>query len=76
VLTEAGAEVNGAVLRSGVATKAWIFVAPKILGRGVPFARIGEREVTRPPLLRDVALHRFGPDTAVEGYFRDVYGNR
>jgi diaminohydroxyphosphoribosylaminopyrimidine deaminase/5-amino-6-(5-phosphoribosylamino)uracil reductase len=76
VLTEAGAEVNGAVLISGVAEKAWFFVAPKILGSGVPFARVGRREVTRPPQLRDVRLHRFGPDTAVEGYFRDVYRNR
>ena len=77
VLIEGGAEVNWSALQSGVVDKAWIFRAPKVLGqRGLPMARSASRSLVKPPALRNVSLHRFGPDTAVEGYFRDVYRNR
>jgi diaminohydroxyphosphoribosylaminopyrimidine deaminase/5-amino-6-(5-phosphoribosylamino)uracil reductase len=74
VMFEAGAELNWAALKSGVVDKAWLFYAPKLLGaRGLPFARAGFRSLKVAPALRNVTLHRFGPDIAVEGYLSDVY---
>jgi len=77
VLIEGGAEVNWSALHSGLVDKAWIFCAPKLMGKGgVPFARAGSRSLEQVPAMYKVNLYWFGPDTAVEGYFRDVYRNR
>jgi len=79
VLLEAGARMNAAAVEAGLVDKVWLFYAPKFLGgEGVPLlARRLEGEAGRPdvPQLRRYRLHRFGPDFAVEGTLRDVYGN-
>lgn len=77
VLIEGGAELNAAALEAKIADKMVLFFAPKLLGSdAVPLARGSGRTLGRLPALRDLSLHRFGPDFAVEGYFRDVYRNR
>ena len=77
VLIEGGAELNAAALEAEIADKMVLFFAPKLLGSdGVPLARGSGRTLARLPALRDLSLRRFGPDFAVEGYFRDVYRNR
>ncbi|MBZ5702057.1 MAG: bifunctional diaminohydroxyphosphoribosylaminopyrimidine deaminase/5-amino-6-(5-phosphoribosylamino)uracil reductase RibD [Acidobacteriia bacterium] len=73
VLLEAGSELNGAALAAGIVHKLVLFYAPKLAGEtGVPFARV--KNLALPPLEK-VCLRRFGPDFAIEGYLRDVYGN-
>ena len=78
VLVEAGARVNAAAIETGVVDKVWLFYAPKLLGAdAVPFlaSTSYESPVTSHGLsLLNYRLHRFGPDFAVEGYLRDVYG--
>jgi diaminohydroxyphosphoribosylaminopyrimidine deaminase / 5-amino-6-(5-phosphoribosylamino)uracil reductase len=77
LLLEAGSKLNGAALEAGIVDKMILFYAPKILGSvSVPVATFGSSSVKGTPLLQNQKLLRFGPDFAVEGYFRDVYGNR
>ncbi len=76
VLIEAGATLNGAALAAGVIDKMVLFYSSKILGSdAVPMVHAGARALARLPALRHLTLGRFGPDIAVEGYLRDVYGN-
>lgn len=76
VLVEGGALVNWACLQAGVVDKLWLFYAPKILGgeAAVPFVSgTGFGRMSDAVVLRDITLHRFGDDIAVEGYLRDPY---
>jgi diaminohydroxyphosphoribosylaminopyrimidine deaminase/5-amino-6-(5-phosphoribosylamino)uracil reductase len=75
LVIEAGAELNGAALEAGIVDKMILFYAPKIMGSGVPVARIAPRWFAKSPALTNLKLNRFGPDFAVEGYFHDVHGN-
>lgn len=76
-MIEAGPTLMNAALRAGVVDKVMLFVAPKFLGGGaLTFLRGGFQSLAAAPALRDIHLRRFGPDFAVEGYFRDVYRNR
>jgi diaminohydroxyphosphoribosylaminopyrimidine deaminase/5-amino-6-(5-phosphoribosylamino)uracil reductase len=81
VLLEAGPGLNGAALAAGIVDKMFLFYAPKIAGsHQVPIAHAAGRNRARAlgsaPALENLTLYRFGPDFAVEGYLRDVYGNR
>jgi diaminohydroxyphosphoribosylaminopyrimidine deaminase/5-amino-6-(5-phosphoribosylamino)uracil reductase len=75
VMIEGGAAVNGAAFVSGVVDKVFLYYAPTILGTGsVPFA--SGPSLYRPvdaPHVKNLQLHRFGEDFAVEGYLRDPY---
>lgn len=76
LLIEGGALVNWAALAAGVVDKVFLYYAPKILaGAGsVPFAGgEGFRRVTEAAQVKNISLHRFGEDFAVEGYLRDPY---
>lgn len=88
VMIEAGPRLMSAALQAGVVDKAVLFYAPRFQGgAALPMlpapdghaaahhARRGRQPALRVPELRDVNLRRFGPDFAVEGYLRDVYGN-
>jgi diaminohydroxyphosphoribosylaminopyrimidine deaminase/5-amino-6-(5-phosphoribosylamino)uracil reductase len=74
VLMEAGATLNWAALEAGVVDKMFLIYAPKVLG-GNPLSLVRGRysALAAAPALGNLTLHRFGPDFAVEGYFRDVY---
>jgi diaminohydroxyphosphoribosylaminopyrimidine deaminase/5-amino-6-(5-phosphoribosylamino)uracil reductase len=76
VMIEGGATVNGMVLASGVVDKVFLYYAPKILGsaESIPFS-IGPGFQGRNEILqiKQLDLHRFGEDFAVEGYLRDPY---
>jgi diaminohydroxyphosphoribosylaminopyrimidine deaminase/5-amino-6-(5-phosphoribosylamino)uracil reductase len=76
VLVEGGAEVNGAMLSSKAVDKLFLYYAPRILGgaESIPFAT-GQRfhQINEAPGVRNLRLHRFGEDFAVEGYLRDPY---
>lgn len=76
LLIEGGALVNWTALAAGVVDKVFLYYAPKILaGTGsVPFAAgSGFRRISEAAVVRNIALHRFGEDFAVEGYLRDPY---
>lgn len=76
VILEAGSELNGAMLDADLADKMILFYAPRVLGTAdVPMARRQARHSNSLPMLKNLTLHRFGPDFAVEGYFHDVYRN-
>ena len=76
LLIEGGALVNWAALASGIVDKVFFYYAPKILaGTGsVPFATgPGYRRMSEAAAVKNIVLHRFGEDFAVEGYVRDPY---
>jgi diaminohydroxyphosphoribosylaminopyrimidine deaminase / 5-amino-6-(5-phosphoribosylamino)uracil reductase len=71
LMVEGGSTVNGAALASGIVDKLFVYYAPKIFGEdAIPFAR---GNAFSPISLRNIQLHRFGEDFAVEGYIRDPY---
>lgn len=76
LMIEGGALVNWMALASGVVDKVFLYYAPKILaGTGsVPFAGgPGFKKVAEAALVKDIVIHRFGEDFAVEGYLRNPY---
>ena len=76
VLVEGGANVNWVALEAGLVDKVFLYYAPKILaGTGsVPFAGgRGFRAMSDAAQVKNVRLHRFGEDFAVEGYLKDPY---
>jgi len=76
LIIEGGALVNWAALVAGVVDKVFLYYAPKILaGTGsVPFAGgKGFRRMSDAAQVKNISLHRFGEDFAVEGYIRDPY---
>jgi diaminohydroxyphosphoribosylaminopyrimidine deaminase/5-amino-6-(5-phosphoribosylamino)uracil reductase len=74
VLLEAGAELNGAALKSDIVDKVALFYAPKFMGTGgVPMAAISSGWFAKSPALENLKVNRYGPDFLVEGYFHDVY---
>ncbi|HEY1660074.1 MAG TPA: bifunctional diaminohydroxyphosphoribosylaminopyrimidine deaminase/5-amino-6-(5-phosphoribosylamino)uracil reductase RibD [Candidatus Sulfotelmatobacter sp.] len=76
LLIEGGSTVNGAALAASVVDKLFLYYAPKIMALvgAVPFA-CGSALDNRDEVLRlkQVQLHRFGEDVAIEGYLRDPY---
>ena len=75
-MIEGGATVNWTALAANVIDKVFLYYAPKILaGTGsIPFAAgAGFRHMSQAAQVKDIQLHRFGEDFAVEGYVRDPY---
>jgi diaminohydroxyphosphoribosylaminopyrimidine deaminase / 5-amino-6-(5-phosphoribosylamino)uracil reductase len=74
VMIEGGSEVNAAAFACKVVDKVFLYYAPTILGEGsVPFVSASFGQLDTTPRVRDLRLHRFGADFAVEGYLRDPY---
>jgi diaminohydroxyphosphoribosylaminopyrimidine deaminase/5-amino-6-(5-phosphoribosylamino)uracil reductase len=73
LLVEGGSMANASALASGQVDKILLYFAPKLLGpAAVPFlAEVGEGN--RALSVKQMELHRFGDDFAVEGYLRDPY---
>jgi diaminohydroxyphosphoribosylaminopyrimidine deaminase/5-amino-6-(5-phosphoribosylamino)uracil reductase len=73
LLVEGGSAVNASALASGQVDKILLYYAPKMLGAGaVPF--FSEEGGSQTELcVKQMELHRFGNDFAVEGYLRDPY---
>jgi diaminohydroxyphosphoribosylaminopyrimidine deaminase/5-amino-6-(5-phosphoribosylamino)uracil reductase len=77
LIIEGGAMVNWAALSAGIVDKVFFFYAPKILaGSGsIPFALgSGYQRLSDAAYVKNVTLHRFGEDFAVEGQLKDPYG--
>jgi diaminohydroxyphosphoribosylaminopyrimidine deaminase / 5-amino-6-(5-phosphoribosylamino)uracil reductase len=74
LMIEGGSTINGMALASAVVDKVFLYYAPKMVGDDwLPFATESLAGYN-PVMLKDVCLHRFGEDIAVEGYLRDPYG--
>ena len=76
VLLEAGAELNWAALEAGVVDKVFLYYAPKLLGGldALPLAGGQGIRAMRDALpVKNIQVHHFGLDFAVEGYLHDVY---
>jgi diaminohydroxyphosphoribosylaminopyrimidine deaminase/5-amino-6-(5-phosphoribosylamino)uracil reductase len=70
LLVEGGSQVHGAFLDAGLADRAVLFIAPRVLGdpAALPFARGKAKKSLRDALeLRAVRVRRLGPDILVEG---------
>ena len=76
LMIEGGATVNGMALASGIVDKIFFYYAPKILASegSVSFAT-GDRfrHMGETLLVKQLQLHRFGNDFALEGYLRNPY---
>lgn len=76
LIVEGGSVVNGMMLAMRAVDRVFLYYAPKLLGgaEGVPFAAgPGSPTIRGAMTLRDLRLHRFGPDFAVEGLLHDPY---
>jgi diaminohydroxyphosphoribosylaminopyrimidine deaminase / 5-amino-6-(5-phosphoribosylamino)uracil reductase len=76
VIIEGGALLNWTALATDCVDKIFLYYAPKILaGTGsVPFAAgAGFQKISEAAYVRNITLHRFGEDFAVEGYLHDPY---
>jgi diaminohydroxyphosphoribosylaminopyrimidine deaminase/5-amino-6-(5-phosphoribosylamino)uracil reductase len=73
LVIEGGAQVNGTALASDAVDKVFLYFAPRILGEGaVPFTG-SEGIGGKAKNLKQVKLHYFGEDFAVDGYLKDPY---
>jgi diaminohydroxyphosphoribosylaminopyrimidine deaminase / 5-amino-6-(5-phosphoribosylamino)uracil reductase len=77
LIIEGGSGVNAGALASGIVDKLSLYYAPQILGvDAVPFASAARLDrSTQNTQLRNVRIHRFGKDIAVEGRLRDPYAD-
>ncbi len=76
LMIEGGATVNWAALASGIVDKVFLFYAPKILAgtRSLPFAGgEGFPAISSAAHVKDLSIHRFDEDFAVEGYLKNPY---
>jgi diaminohydroxyphosphoribosylaminopyrimidine deaminase/5-amino-6-(5-phosphoribosylamino)uracil reductase len=72
VLVEAGARVAGSVLSSGMVDKVVFFIAPMLIGEGLPAIQgIELSSLTDAPRLRDTVVEQVGADVMVSGYLTD-----
>lgn len=75
VIVEGGPHVHASFLQARLAHKIWLYYGPMFLGAGVPLlpcdVKLGEGVLQ----LAEVTRQKIGPDLAVEGYFRDPYGD-
>ena len=78
VLLEAGAILNSSALAAGIVDKMRVFVAPKVAGFTAKKTGGASAHRRLPSMqeLQSVTIEPFGPDFAIEGYFRDVYRTR
>jgi len=73
VLVEGGARIITSLLHQGLADKAVIFIAPKIMGRGIEaVADLGIRDMSHTIKLSFVKAYRRGEDLVLEANIRDA----
>jgi len=73
VLLEAGADLNGAAIEAGIVDKMILFYSPRIMGNGVPMARLSSGSFAKRPALQNWKVAPYGEDFIFEGHIHDVY---
>ncbi len=69
VLVEGGGKIFTEFLKQNLADKVYVFIAPKILGSGIPsIANIGIKSIRDILTLKDVSIQNFGDDILITGY--------
>ena len=63
VLIEGGSQVAASALKAGLVDRLFVFIAPKLLGAGLPsIADLGIASVSNAMALEDIAIERIGDD--------------
>ncbi len=71
VMIEGGSRINSSFLRAGLVDRLFLFYAPSFLGpEGRPVLASTPADS---PVIRAYALHRFGPDFAMEAWLNDPW---
>jgi len=70
ILIEGGEEVFTSALASNVVDKVYLFVAPKILGNGVPFTKLSIPKLNDAFVLHKLKYKRIGDDILISGYVK------
>jgi diaminohydroxyphosphoribosylaminopyrimidine deaminase/5-amino-6-(5-phosphoribosylamino)uracil reductase len=70
IMVEGGASVFSQFVKSGAADKLYLYIAPKILGRGIGFADgIELKDLRRTPTLKKAEVTQVGIDYLLKAYF-------
>ncbi|MDH5186965.1 MAG: bifunctional diaminohydroxyphosphoribosylaminopyrimidine deaminase/5-amino-6-(5-phosphoribosylamino)uracil reductase RibD [candidate division WOR-3 bacterium] len=71
VLIEGGATVASTALKAGIVDKFFLFLAPKLIGRGLSFTEgIRLKSLNQAIKLKEYRLYQIGPDILIEGYLK------
>lgn len=69
VLVEGGGKVFTEFIKHKLADKVYIFIAPKILGKGIPsISDIGIKSIADILTLKEISIQNFGEDVLITGY--------
>ena len=67
LLVEGGATIHGAFIKSGLVDRVALFVAPRLLGGGVPIARGADLPLARALRLGPLTVRTVGKDLLITG---------
>jgi diaminohydroxyphosphoribosylaminopyrimidine deaminase/5-amino-6-(5-phosphoribosylamino)uracil reductase len=70
ILIEGGEEIFTSALASNVVDKVYMFVAPKILGDGIPFTKLSTPKLENAVTLHKLKYKRIGDDVLITGYIK------
>jgi len=70
ILIEGGEEVFTSALASNVVDKVYMFVAPKILGEGIPFTKLSTPKLKDAVTLHKLKYKKIGEDILISGYIK------
>ncbi len=69
VLVEGGGKIFTEFIKQKLVDKVYIFIAPKILGRGIPsISNIGIKSIDDILTLKEISIQTFGDDVLITGY--------
>jgi diaminohydroxyphosphoribosylaminopyrimidine deaminase/5-amino-6-(5-phosphoribosylamino)uracil reductase len=72
ILVEGGSFLHAKVLESKIVNKAYVFIAPKMIGGKDALTPVGGQGIewmANAHVLENIVLHRFEDDVMIEGYF-------
>jgi diaminohydroxyphosphoribosylaminopyrimidine deaminase/5-amino-6-(5-phosphoribosylamino)uracil reductase len=67
LLVEGGATIHGAFIKAGLVDRVAVFVAPRLLGGGVPIARGADLPLARALRLGPLSVRSVGDDLLITG---------
>jgi diaminohydroxyphosphoribosylaminopyrimidine deaminase/5-amino-6-(5-phosphoribosylamino)uracil reductase len=71
VLIEGGAKVASSALKAGIVDKLYLFLAPKLLGKGLSFTDgIYLKRLDQAIKLKEYRIRQIGDDVLIEGYLK------